>query len=304
MSAGAKSMARLAGPGFLTALLVGCSDPQTPSPSGGVEPQVHPDGWVTVNSPEFHGAYIAARNYEFDDCRSCHGNDYSGGLVGVSCRDCHSDAAGPEACNTCHGAFAADASDLRNVAPPAGLDGETLASQPAVGAHQRHLRYNPSRPVIEACQECHRVPTDMRSAGHLDALGPTADVVFADSMASLTTESGVRIPAPVFDPGTHSCSGTYCHGNWGLLKAQSANDFVYVADKIEGNVAAPVWTSPSTAACGTCHGLPPTGHEPHALTECADCHDGVVDAAGGIADSTLHMNGKINVFGEEYPMSH
>jgi predicted CxxxxCH...CXXCH cytochrome family protein len=299
-------MTRLAGrliPWTLAALLTACSDPQTP-PLGGIEPSVHPPDWETVGSPEFHGAYIASTGYHLAECRTCHGSDYGGGLVGVTCRDCHTAPAGPEACNTCHGNFAGDARNLLDAAPPKGLDGETLPSDPGVGAHQRHLRYNPLRPVMDTCRECHRVPAEMSSPGHLDELGPSADVLFADSLAALPTESGARVPVPAYDSAGHTCSGTYCHGNWGLLKANAAYDFIYVADRIEGNSARPVWIAPQTAACGSCHGLPPTGHEPQTVDECGTCHDGVVNPDGSIADSTLHMNGQIDVFGEQYPMGH
>jgi hypothetical protein len=69
---------------------------------------------------------------------------------------------------------------------------------------------------------------------------------------------------------------------------------------IVGGNASPVWTA--SAACGTCHGLPPTGHTAATLTTCVNCHSGMIDATGTITDKTKHVNGKINVFGQERPM--
>ncbi len=106
----------------------------------------------------------------------------------------------------------------------------------------------------------------------------------------------------VYNATANTCAGSYCHGNWGLLKSQSQYAFIYTADKMEGINAAPKWTDSASAACGTCHGNPPVGHQPHDLTRCFVCHAGVVDENGKIADKTKHINGKVNAFGQEYPM--
>ncbi len=53
----------------------------------------------------------------------------------------------------------------------------------------------------------------------------------------------------------------------------------------------------SQAECGSCHGLPPTGHQASTLTACVNCHIGVVDNQGNIIDKTKHINGVKNVFG-------
>jgi hypothetical protein len=276
-----------------------CSDPK--EPTTGPEASVHPPGWADPASLTFHGDFLRAQGYDLGECRSCHGSDYSGGLVGVSCLDCHRNPGGPEACNTCHGQFAGDPGDFVAVAPPEGLDGETDPLTRAVGAHQHHLTHNSSRPASETCQECHRVPVDFDDPDHIDD-GVEAEVVFGGPLGILTTEGGTRVPNPSYDQTTGSCGDSYCHGNWGLLKSQSNEDWNYIADKIEGNSASPTWTDPNTAACGTCHNLPPTGHDLYTITECSGCHDGVIDDLGTIIDKTKHVNGKVNVFGAEYPM--
>jgi predicted CxxxxCH...CXXCH cytochrome family protein len=117
----------------------------------------------------------------------------------------------------------------------------------------------------------------------------------------MRTEGGNRAPNGFYDANANTCGNTYCHGNWGLLRSQSDNDFAYEADKIEGNNASPKWTDPASGACGTCHGLPPTGHSPN-LNACYICHDQVVDFNRVIIDKTKHVNGKVNLLGMEYPM--
>jgi hypothetical protein len=68
-----------------------------------------------------------------------------------------------------------------------------------------------------------------------------------------------------------------------------------------GDNASPEWTDPDAVFCGSCHGLPPTGHNPFELDACANCHSSVVDATGSIIDKTKHVNGLLNVFGQEFP---
>ncbi len=53
----------------------------------GSGPSGHPDGWVDVNSPAFHG--IEVEGGGIDDCTRCHGSTLAGGTSGVGCGDCH-----------------------------------------------------------------------------------------------------------------------------------------------------------------------------------------------------------------------
>ena len=71
---------------------------------------------------------------------------------------------------------------------------------------------------------------------------------------------------------------------------------------MEGNSAGVSWINTTTAVCGSCHSLAPTGHVNRDINTCSDCHMGVVDVNGVILDNQKHINGKVNVFGEEYPM--
>ncbi len=109
------------------------------------------------------------------------------------------------------------------------------------------------------------------------------------------------MPHPAMNFASLTCNNTFCHGNWKLDKSTSPYQFAYADSVMSGNNISPVWTGGSSqAACGSCHGLPPTGHFATDITRCARCHTGVIDANGNIIDSTAHINGKVNVFGLEY----
>jgi len=254
----------------------------------------HPANWIGA-----HTGFIKNTNYNLNSCKGCHGQDYGIKKINNSCLTCHTKQGGPEACNTCHGNFGGDATDLKTAAPPRGLKGETSATLPAVGAHQAHLLADKNLSAT-ACQQCHALPQTFADSGHIDADGK-AELLFSETLARLKTEGGGRVPNVVYNATNNTCAGSYCHGNWGLLKSQSQYAFIYTADKMEGINAAPKWTD-SAAACSTCHGNPPAGHQPHDLTRCFVCHAGVVDENGKIADKTKHINGKVNAFGQEYPM--
>ena len=261
----------------------------------------HPaSGWVSGSSS--HYVYLKSNNYDLPSCQPCHGQDYGLVKVNNSCLTCHPQQGGPEACNTCHGNSGRDAADLRNAAPPEGLDGETGSTTPAVGAHQTHLAYFKHLPARDICQECHVVPANFTDASHIDD-NSRAELSFNGPLGNLKTEGGTRVPQVVYDLNSHTCSNSYCHGNWGLRKSQAGdNGFAFAAEVMTGNPAVPNWSDPSSTSCGSCHGLPPTGHNPFPITACMNCHSGVVNGFGVITDSTKHMNGKVNVFMTEYPM--
>lgn len=259
----------------------------------------HPQNWIAGAAS--HYTFLKSNSYDLNSCQICHGQDYALVKVNNSCLTCHTQQNGPEACNTCHGNPAASAADLKNSAPPKGLDDETEATSPAVGAHQAHLGYFTQLTTAAVCQECHAVPTSFALPNHIDD-NTRAEAVFVGPLGARQTEGGARVPQVVYDFNTNTCSNSYCHGNWALRKAQSPNDFGFAAEVMTGSNAAPSWVNSGSAPCGSCHGLPPTGHTPFALTACTICHQGVVDGFGNITDRTKHINGKVNVLGLEYDM--
>ena len=100
--------------------------------------RVHKEGINNPNSQDFHGKFIANNSWNLNDCKICHGSNYSGGKVSPSCLSCHAYKNGPEQCNTCHGSF----SDTTRIAPPTALDGSSSTTSAGVGAHTSHLYDN------------------------------------------------------------------------------------------------------------------------------------------------------------------
>ena len=253
-----------------------------------------------------HGGYLYSLNYPFAACQTCHGANYAGGAIAnVTCMrsGCHADASGvarsPESCNTCHGDFTAPASNSLAAAPPKSVTGETATTVRGVGAHQRHLVTNTVGAAVK-CQECHTVPTQLSSPGHLGAL--PAEVAFNDQLAHLPTGGGTLVPKPSYDPSTLKCSNSYCHGNWRLRKATASSDFLfaYTDTVMVGSNFSPAWTNSADGSCGSCHGLPPKGHLVVSIATCGTCHFGIVSTDGRIIDKAKHINGRVNVNGQEY----
>jgi predicted CxxxxCH...CXXCH cytochrome family protein len=266
----------------------------------------HVAGWTQSSSSAFHGKEIMSEQWSMDGCKTCHGSDYKGvaakSNVGCMKSGCHVDVNGaqksPEACNTCHGSFTAPASNIASWAPGKSINGDTLTTARGVGAHQKHLQATMGKAV--KCQECHSLPTQVYSAGHLDS-GLPAEVVMKDTLANLVTGSGSLVPNPSYNSTQVQCNNTYCHGNWLVRKATAPSDrqYIYADSVITGENYSPKWTGGANeAACGSCHGLPPKGHlQGLSLSSCggSGCHAGIVDGNGNIINSAKHINGKITI---------
>ncbi|MEX1277188.1 MAG: CxxxxCH/CxxCH domain-containing protein [Bacteroidota bacterium] len=298
------SMHRVCFSGILAALVLviglsGCSELNSdlPVPSTG-KLQVHPDGWTTPASANFHGNDIRNQGWDMKSCQTCHGSRYDGGIAQNSCRTCHTAQGGPESCSTCHG--------TTNPAPPRDLSGNTARTARGVGAHQLHVAGGPFSSNI-SCGECHQVPGAVYVPGHLDTPGP-AEVMMTNLARTVTNEPGtidydsqlpLFQPNPTFDQNTLQCSNTYCHGNFKNGNPETALSWTDV--------------SGTAAACGTCHGdvtkttlaeraLPKTlalgGTHPN-TTNCVNCHGEVVNASLQFVDKALHANGVLNFRGEK-----
>ncbi|HKK43819.1 MAG TPA: CxxxxCH/CxxCH domain-containing protein [Bacteroidales bacterium] len=261
----------------------GCSDVRKDISTTAPVVSAHKVGNLNVNSPDFHGNVVRLNNWSMKECQQCHSADYSGGNTGASCFKCHTSAEGPEACNTCHGDF----KDASKIAPPRDTKGNTANTADGVGAHQNHLYTNTLGKKVE-CSDCHVVPASLGATGHIDSPLP-AEVNFSG-----LADTNIATNA-TFDPATLTCSNVYCHGNFEFKKADAdpTNQFAYTSDKMVGNNFSPVWNKVdgTQAKCGTCHGLPPTGHIQTPITACYLCHQGVVDEMGNIIDKDKHING-------------
>ena len=287
---------------FLGLYLSGCSELDTNIAQPKLSPDFHEEGILNPASSNFHGKLISGNHWDMNQCQQCHGGDFAGGLVKVSCNTCHTQPSGPENCSTCHGSSTSPA-------PPEDLSGNTSVNQHGVGAHQIHLIGN-SKGKTLACAECHQVPTAYLSPGHIDSDLP-AEAPMNGFLATLKTNDpstetyspGLQLfnPQPNYNATVYSCANTYCHGTF----------------KNGNTDNAPVWTDPSSAACGTCHGDPTktTLHEkalpktvaeggthiavPLGGTPCSDCHGGVVDVNLRFINPSKHIDGKLNLFGDD-----
>ncbi len=135
-------------------------------------------------------------------------------------------------------------------APPRDLSGNTGITAIGVGAHQAHLDAPSGLRGPIACATCHVVPETVTAPGHIDSGSP------AEVAAALG-----------WDRGTRTCGTAWCHGD-----------------------ARPVWTETGGAACGTCHGVPPTtpSHTPQmTLATCGGCHP--------FPSATAHIDGVVDV---------
>jgi len=255
---------------------------------------VHKSGINDPSSANFHGKYLANNNWNLPNCSQCHGPTYSGGTQSPTCLTCHSQPGGPEACNTCHGNF----NDPTRIAPPQDLNSNTVTTAKGVGAHEKHLYTNVFGKTVE-CETCHTVPQSLNSVGHLDGNLP-AEVDF-NGLAIFNIAGNAN-----YNSSNVTCANTYCHGNFEFLKESAGmygsvnGQFAYSAPKMEGNKRSVIWNKVdgSEAQCGSCHGLPPTGHVDFGgLSTCTNCHFGIVNAQGQIIDKSKHINGVKNVFG-------
>ncbi len=73
---------------FLAAItVVACSDPAQPP-----DVTTHPAGWADPQSSTFHGQFVLETPGKTETCATCHGDDFSGSVAGVSCQSsgCHS----------------------------------------------------------------------------------------------------------------------------------------------------------------------------------------------------------------------
>lgn len=190
------------------------------------------------------------------------------------------------ACTACHG-------EGDSPAPPRDLHGNTAVSSLGVGAHQSHLKGPHRLTAPVACGDCHLVPANVLSPGHVDADGPAR--VFPATIAA-TSKAFNDGAAPQWDRDAGTCSNVYCHGG-GTKLARDGSPTLS---------REPRWTGVGTqqVVCGSCHGAPPVDdkHTPDMkLNGCAACHpsvDGygnpIITGAPG-QETSKHINGVVDV---------
>jgi predicted CxxxxCH...CXXCH cytochrome family protein len=243
--------------------------------NGRVDVTAHPVPYVAQHSRE-----ALARADEplgqplLSACTPCHGGDFAGGNVGVSCNACHASLqpiAFPDwqtNCTFCHGARTAGSTGTTPLAAPP----QTVIGAADPGAHQQHLAGGSVAKRFSngvACTECH---PNRVGVGHANG---EVELAFG----TLARANGA---AATFDPQTASCTN-YCHGA--------------TLPPSDPPRSAVTW-GPRALDCGSCHEAnPTTGRHPavsngHAVISCGACHGGTYTAT--VADPALHVNQTID----------
>jgi predicted CxxxxCH...CXXCH cytochrome family protein len=233
-------------------------------------------------------------------CGSCHGVPPVGHGPDTRCNTCHRTsfvgdqprsplhangevnlAAPAGSCIGCHGSG-------NSPAPPVDLLGRSDPTLQTVGAHRPHLEalHKVSAPI--ACTECHLVPAELFSPGHIDQ-GPPAEVFPPDAGVLARADGAV----PSYDPATATCT-SYCHGS-GASLSQDTAPTVNRTPRFNGGT--------DQAACGSCHGIAPqipgqSFHTGKTITDCAGCHGSSVTPEGNIivdsSGNSTHLNGRVD----------
>jgi predicted CxxxxCH...CXXCH cytochrome family protein len=192
-------------------------------------------------------------------------------------------------CDTCHSGTAT--APFYSTAIPK----VTANTDAKVGAHTSHLTSTDSLAAAFACADCHGAVT-LNSATHMNG---STNFTFS----ALAQTGGLT---PTYSGG--SCANVYCHG----AKMPGGDT--------SGTNRTPVWNVPflpatlTSAACGTCHGFPPStasGHPAVVIpagfpttasigTTCS-CHDNINPAGNSYANifvnKALHINGSVEIIG-------
>jgi predicted CxxxxCH...CXXCH cytochrome family protein len=166
-----------------------------------------------------------------------------------------------------------------------GADCATCHGQPPLdGAHQAHVGAEHRLRGPLACAECHPMPTDVVTPGHID----DRVEVFTSGVGALARTDGAT---PVWDPSAGTCANVYCHGAGARLGMDAA----------PGLARMPAWAGvDDPARCGGCHGIPPhtpTHPQNVGLGDCASCHPTTVDHLGLIIVQdglSTHINGVVD----------
>lgn len=217
-------------------------------------PRVHPEGY---DSSRVHGPELKRG---VGDCRTCHGAQLEGGR-GPSCDACHP-AGWRTDCVFCHGG-----TDTQTGAPPRDLDGVDDRAAQRFAPHTEHTTVR--NHAAWDCNQCHRKPMDVLTAGH----------VFDDTPGVAEVDFGGGLSAGATWDGNGQCANVYCHGN--------------------GRMPGAIAHTAARPTCDTCHVWFGLGgrHLQHfvRLVACVSCHNDTADANQMITGPDRHVNGTIDV---------
>ena len=252
---------------------------------------LHMNGVVDVTGAHplpYLAQHTAGALANITSCQACHGPDYGGGQVGVSCNACHAAQVAASApdwktnCTWCHGTRTAGVTTATaTAAPPQPVDANDPNAARKIGAHQAHLTSGPFANALP-CSTCHTPPDTASALTHFSGNGTPATITFSPLAQQGVTGAAYN--------GT-SCA-VYCHGSGSSWPTGS-----------NGANRTPAWTS-TGLACDACHGTPPpTGpnvgtapaHVFHVSTmgvPCSRCHNGYTSTS--ISPAT-HVDGTRDV---------
>lgn len=227
---------------------------------------IHGGGVHDPESPEFHGEEVEEEGWDLRACGRCHGDDFAGGLVEVTCRTCHDGRDGPASCDTCH------------------------PSVPTSGAHPVHVAQWP-------CSRCHDVPARWDDPGHvLDDDTDHAEAVGFDPGSGRCDVSCHGDDRPRWDGGPDEAPCGSCHG---VPPPDHVWDFCAGCHPRDERHADGVVQVGRTGGCDGCHGddgdpAPPVDVHLEGLTTArgVGAHQSHVDGphrlAGTIACGACH----------------
>ncbi|MDA8413258.1 MAG: CxxxxCH/CxxCH domain-containing protein [Desulfobacteraceae bacterium] len=238
----------------------------------------------------------ATARSNFNYCLGCHQDAANApNSKPPGCQNCHlsSPVVTPTGCTSCH------------ASPPGGTIYPNLAN-----THAQHVGASKLTVMTLACADCH-TNLGFGTLDHLNrararAASIQANPVIFSSIALVVAGGGT---APAFTGGTAGqCTNVYCHG----AKMPGGDT--------TGTNRTPTWSTPflpatiTAAACGTCHGFPPTAASGHPtvtipvgfpttpLGSTCSCHANIntqtataATYANVFVDRTKHINGTLEV---------
>ncbi len=255
-------------------------------------PATHVNGLIDVSGTFTYSqgiTHVPANGYGTCSAGACHGaGSVTWGAVYVAPGNTFPYSTSQ--CDKCHSGTAT--APFYSTAAPTKVTANTDAK---VGAHTSHLTAPDSLATAFVCADCHGTVTSVNSAGHMNG---TTNFVWS----ALAQTGGL---APAYNAGT--CTNVYCHG----AKMPGGDT--------SGSNKAPVWNSTTylpatltTAACGTCHGFPPSAVSGHptvgipagfpttaTIGGTCSCHPNINTAGNSYANifvnKALHINGTVDV---------
>jgi predicted CxxxxCH...CXXCH cytochrome family protein len=252
-------------------------------------PATHADGLIQLGAAGFTysqgAAHAPASGYGTCSASTCHGQ----GTVtwGATFTTGTTFPYSTSQCDKCHSGTAT--APFYSTAIPK----VTSNTDAKVGAHTSHLTSTDSLASAFTCSDCHGTVT-LNSATHMN--GSTTF-----SWSALAQTGGL---IPNYSAGT--CTNVYCHG----AKMPGGDT--------SGTNRTPTWNVPflpptlTSAACGACHGFPPSTASGHPVvtiptgfptsvsigTTCS-CHNNINTAGNSytniFVNKALHINGTVDV---------